>query len=280
MESAITNPTTLSDTLDLECAIEGNYTHQDIQCDACEKPIVGVRFRCSKCEDYDLCSDCHSTGAASQHDPSHPFYWIQYRRYSLPPANGEDNALLQRFAQGNTCQSFYLHYPWFFTPETFERLILGTEDETQSRALLVQLQEHLVEIELHVALDALVRTLSREDWKWQAVQDYVQTLLQLQLVRSEYSGLFYSLFSAVRDRDTIEQVQHNGSTATSQALRMQLLNTHLDSVAAGKCKAAMNSFLTATFSSYRTAEVTTQSSKISDSAKYIEMLSKEFDVRV
>jgi hypothetical protein len=241
---------------------------------------VGVRFRCSKCDNYNLCSDCYTAGATSRHDSDHPFYWIQYRRLSLPPANGEDSALLQAFARGETCESFYLHYPWFFTPETLELLIVGTEDEKESRELLLQLQEYLTGVDLHVALDALVRKLARDDWKWQEVQNRVKLLLEIQLIRSEYSGLFYSLYSRVKERDTIEQGWDTRGAKTSIDLRMQLLDTHLSSVATGRCKDAMKAFLTASVKTWITTDGPTKSSSISSIAKYTAMLSREFDVRL
>ena len=61
-------------------------------CDHCRNSIVGVRYRCSMCPDYDLCAQCYdscparqpgqaqflSTGQAHQsvHDPSHLFLRI------------------------------------------------------------------------------------------------------------------------------------------------------------------------------------------------------------
>lgn len=34
-------------------------THQGVSCDICGcKPLVGVRFKCLVCKDYDLCSCC------------------------------------------------------------------------------------------------------------------------------------------------------------------------------------------------------------------------------
>ena len=37
--------------------------HQGVTCDGCETgPIVGIRFKCKSCPDYDLCSECKSKG--------------------------------------------------------------------------------------------------------------------------------------------------------------------------------------------------------------------------
>jgi len=60
-------------------------THGGVTCDACHAcPIVGIRYRCSMCPDFDLCEICirdreryndHSFRIASIpiHDPSHLF---------------------------------------------------------------------------------------------------------------------------------------------------------------------------------------------------------------
>ena len=58
-------------------------THDGITCDACGAvPIVGTRFKCAVCDDYDLCGDCHNINFnftstpstwGSVHDASHPF---------------------------------------------------------------------------------------------------------------------------------------------------------------------------------------------------------------
>jgi hypothetical protein len=306
MEDMIQAQPTLTDAVDIICTVESNYVHQDIQCDACGKvcvsdflvlilyarhisvnisltfsqPIVGVRFRCSKCDDYDLCSYCHSVGAAAQHDPDHSFYWIQYRRSSLPPANGEDLELLRRFEQSNNSESFYLHYPWFFAPPIFERLISGTANENESRNLLTQLQESLDGVQLQVTLDGVIRLLAREDWNWREVQDFVKPSLQLQLVRSKYSGLFHPLYLAVKDGNDLKQGQQSGGAEAVLTLRKQLFDAHLDSVSAERCKDAMNGFLAARVNKYGAVEVPMQMDRISESARYTEILSKGFDVRV
>jgi len=41
---------------------------QSFSCDACERPIVGTRYRCVSCPDYDLCKDCEESGAHFFHN--------------------------------------------------------------------------------------------------------------------------------------------------------------------------------------------------------------------
>ncbi len=34
--------------------------HSNIECDGCEMyPLIGVRYKCNECVDFDLCSACH-----------------------------------------------------------------------------------------------------------------------------------------------------------------------------------------------------------------------------
>jgi len=47
--------------------------HHKVQCDGCGKrPIVGDRFKCNQCEDFDFCSECHKT-LVINHPPEHSF---------------------------------------------------------------------------------------------------------------------------------------------------------------------------------------------------------------
>jgi hypothetical protein len=300
MERLSPSPTPLSDAIHILGALEDSYIHQWVQCDACQKvyfiwyprfflyrlliasqSIVGVRFRCSQCEDFDLCSNCHSTGETTRHNEDHSFYWIKYRRSSLPPANGEDDTLLRKFAEGNTCESFYLHYPWLFSAGILEKLILGTEDEEQSRNLLLQLQSHLGEDDLDVALDALIRTLARDEWNWREVHDSAKLFLQLQIVRSEYSGLFYSLYSELKNRAEIQESQQSRSvTTTSMTLKTQLFDDHLDSGATRRCKNVLEEFLAASIGAHLARIKLPTMGPISNIARYTEMLAEKFDVSV
>lgn len=51
-----------------DCTAE--VVHQNVSCDVCGMmPIVGVRYNCQVCHDYDLCDRCE---AQELHDPAHP----------------------------------------------------------------------------------------------------------------------------------------------------------------------------------------------------------------
>jgi len=47
--------------------------HPGVFCDGCQKSISGVRYKCSVCPDYDLCSSCEARGI---HDSTHLFLKI------------------------------------------------------------------------------------------------------------------------------------------------------------------------------------------------------------
>lgn len=42
--------------------------HPNINCNACKKPIVGFRYKCVVCDDYDLCRLCEAAGNHSFHN--------------------------------------------------------------------------------------------------------------------------------------------------------------------------------------------------------------------
>lgn len=42
--------------------------HPNVICDGCEGPVVGARFKCTVCPDYDLCSACEGKGIHKEHN--------------------------------------------------------------------------------------------------------------------------------------------------------------------------------------------------------------------
>ncbi|XP_034360443.1 sequestosome-1 isoform X4 [Arvicanthis niloticus] len=51
------------------CAQEAsrNMVHPNVICDGCNGPVVGTRYKCSVCPDYDLCSVCEGKGLHREH---------------------------------------------------------------------------------------------------------------------------------------------------------------------------------------------------------------------
>eukprot|EP01108_Squamamoeba_japonica_P001169 TRINITY_DN146_c0_g1_i1.p1 TRINITY_DN146_c0_g1~~TRINITY_DN146_c0_g1_i1.p1 ORF type:complete len:565 (-),score=318.25 TRINITY_DN146_c0_g1_i1:21-1715(-) len=48
-------------------------THHAAICDACRTPIVGVRYKCANCADFDLCALCESANDGAAHTLEHVF---------------------------------------------------------------------------------------------------------------------------------------------------------------------------------------------------------------
>merc|ERR1712110_1343779 len=45
----------------------GELLHPGVVCDGCDGPVLGPRYKCLACPDYDLCKICESRGLHSQH---------------------------------------------------------------------------------------------------------------------------------------------------------------------------------------------------------------------
>ena len=62
--------------------------HLGVMCDVCKDDITGMRWKCMKCLDIDLCTHCYNEG---KHSLDHGFYRIVYpdgSRYgNLAPSN-------------------------------------------------------------------------------------------------------------------------------------------------------------------------------------------------
>ena len=61
--------------------LRAGVRHTNIICDACQKQgVQGMRWKCTRCHDFDLCSLCYM---ADKHDINHAFY-----RFDSPSSKG------------------------------------------------------------------------------------------------------------------------------------------------------------------------------------------------
>lgn len=64
-----------------------NLAHPNVICDGCDGPVVGARFKCTVCPDYDLCSTCEGKGLHKEHNmimfpsPFHQLEWLLQGRW-------------------------------------------------------------------------------------------------------------------------------------------------------------------------------------------------------
>uniref|UniRef100_A0A8B9CLJ7 Sequestosome 1 n=1 Tax=Anser brachyrhynchus TaxID=132585 RepID=A0A8B9CLJ7_9AVES len=73
-----------------------DMVHPNVICDGCEGPVVGARFKCTVCPDYDLCSTCEGKGIHKEHNMvmfqmglMHGWLprgrWLRKMRHGVPP---------------------------------------------------------------------------------------------------------------------------------------------------------------------------------------------------
>ncbi|KAI9865425.1 MAG: hypothetical protein M1813_002315 [Trichoglossum hirsutum] len=251
----------LRDIFESGCSewIEERYTHPGMQCDACLKQIVG---------------------RSERHDKNHEFYWVQYRRYSLPPLKGEDFELLRRFRTLQSSDSFYLHYPWLFSPDIFDQLIDGTEAQDHQRLIVCQMRENYQDDEFQLVLDMYIRQMGFEGWNWRQVQERTQPLVDIQLVCAEYSPHFYDLYKALSEQSDSSRGLSEMTANQVVALKKQLRDSDLGQDELTLCKRAFQNYASVHEELLGSGQVGTYDDRVSNRARYLETLSMRFDVRI
>lgn len=105
--------------------------HPFCRCSRCQQDIVGPRFRCIHCPDYNLCASCDSDAAAAQdHPASHVFQILFQPEYDLRAhlpvgsriliADGSERQGFEATVQHEICQDVFLVE--VFSDGTFQQL--------------------------------------------------------------------------------------------------------------------------------------------------------------
>ena len=55
---------------------DAQMVHEGVVCDGCSGPVVGIRYKCQQCDNFDFCSACYETKRSTFHNVSHQFLRI------------------------------------------------------------------------------------------------------------------------------------------------------------------------------------------------------------
>ncbi|XP_048345799.1 sequestosome-1 [Sphaerodactylus townsendi] len=88
--------------------------HPNVVCDGCDGPVVGTRFKCTVCPDYDLCSTCEGKGTHKEHNMImfqspllNPLEWLPRGRWLRKMRHGGPFPWMQGW--GHPCPSGRCH---------------------------------------------------------------------------------------------------------------------------------------------------------------------------
>jgi hypothetical protein len=157
-------------------------------------------------------------------------------------------------------------------------LIDGTKEQDHERSIVRQMRENCQDGEFQVALDAYIRHMGPEDWNWHRAQERVQRLVDIQLVRAEYSPYFYHLYKTLSDDGDSRTGLSKMTTDQVMALKKQLYDSDLSQDELALCKKAFQDYASVHEELWQSGQAGIYDDRVSDRAKYLETLSMHFDV--
>ncbi|CAB5359922.1 unnamed protein product [Rhizophagus irregularis] len=78
------------------------YLHYGVKCDCCNYTIRGIRWRCTSCDDYDLCQVCKPKSEIHCHPDDHAFQ---------PEPHSSTSSRAPQFAVHHDCKSNIHDHP-------------------------------------------------------------------------------------------------------------------------------------------------------------------------
>eukprot|EP00026_Physarum_polycephalum_P001114 Phypoly_transcript_01115.p1 GENE.Phypoly_transcript_01115~~Phypoly_transcript_01115.p1 ORF type:complete len:1206 (+),score=167.17 Phypoly_transcript_01115:25-3618(+) len=72
------------ETLHVSLGIHNELIHLDVVCDKCDKKVIGTRYKCASCGDFDLCSYCYDLHLTGFDKHYHSDFYIYNRRKWRP----------------------------------------------------------------------------------------------------------------------------------------------------------------------------------------------------
>ncbi|KAK6046413.1 zinc finger, ZZ type [Cooperia oncophora] len=67
VEKVESRPDSKAQTTEQRTGPSEGAVHKDVLCDMCDGVVIGIRYRCLLCVDYDLCQNCERTGVHAHH---------------------------------------------------------------------------------------------------------------------------------------------------------------------------------------------------------------------
>lgn len=71
----------------------GEDIYGSYMCDGCEKPVVGLRYSCKQCGDYDLCSECYPKPSWPDHESKDVHELVRIPRVDWAPKCFKEKAV-------------------------------------------------------------------------------------------------------------------------------------------------------------------------------------------